>query len=181
MLIFQFFCYRPTIPFLVSFFHKICFTFWQVLGVNFSIISFGRLPISRYTFNRCELFCSFIITWLTLNREIQSSSIQCYLSNLPEVQSQIVQASVFCCFIYEDVLYLILFEPLGTEGQVYFVILEQIHFRCHRYKTKRHEALGATFQYLRSYVFRKGLWYEKETCYIHPYTINFSAQKVATK
>ena len=153
MLIFQFFCFRPKIPILVSFFHKICFAFWQVLGVNFSIISFGRLPIFIYTFNRCELLCSFIITWLTLNREIQSSSIQCYLNNLPEVQSQIIQASVFCCFICKDVLYLILFEPLSTEGQVHFVIFKQILFRCHHYKTKRHEVLAATFQYLRSYIF----------------------------
>ena len=30
-------------------------------------------------------------------------------------------------------------------------------------------------------MFRKGLWYEKETCYLHPYTVNFAEQNVGTK
>ena len=37
------------------------------------------MVLFRHTFNRCELLCNFITTWLTLNKGIQFNSVQ--LSN----------------------------------------------------------------------------------------------------
>ena len=45
------------------------------------IINFGRLALFRYTFNRCELLCNFIFTWLILNREIQFEGVFHFFSD----------------------------------------------------------------------------------------------------
>ena len=65
-----------TYNFLSRFCSNILFKILALFLIITIIIGFGRLALFRHTFNRCELLCDFIITSLTLNKEIQFNSIQ---------------------------------------------------------------------------------------------------------
>ena len=62
-----------------------------LFSVVIVIISFGWLALFRHTYSRCELLCTFIITQLTLNKEIQF--------NL----NQFCSASEFCEWVQVEI------------------------------------------------------------------------------